>query len=39
MNDNGERLVDFCINNDCLIGDNIFAYRDIHKLTWKSIVE
>jgi len=36
MNDNGERLVDFCLNNDYVIGDTIFAHRDIHKLTWKS---
>ena len=35
MNDNGERLVDFCLNN-CVIGGTIFAHRDIHKLTWKS---
>ena len=26
MNDNGERLVDFCLNNNCVIGGTIFAY-------------
>ena len=36
MNDNGERLVDFCLNNKYVIGGTIFANRDIHKLTWKS---
>ena len=36
MNDNGERLVDFCLNNNYVIGGTIFANRDIHKLTWKS---
>ena len=36
MNDNGERLVDFCLNNNYVIGGTIFAHRDIHKLTWKS---
>lgn len=36
MNDNGERLVDFCLNNNCVIGGTIFPHRIIHKLTWKS---
>ena len=36
MNDNGERLVDFCMNNNCVIGGTIFPHRTIHKLTWKS---
>ena len=36
MNDNGERRVDFCLNNNRVIGGTIFADRDIHKLTWKS---
>ena len=36
MNDNGERLVDFCLNNNCVIGGTIFAHRDIHKLTRKT---
>lgn len=36
MNDNGERLVDFCLNNNCVIGGTIFPHKTIHKLTWKS---
>ena len=36
INDNGERLVDFCINNRCKIGGTIFPHRDIHKLSWRS---
>ena len=36
MNENGERLVDFCMNHNCVIGGTIFAHKDIHKLTWKS---
>lgn len=36
MNDNGERLVDFCLNNNCVIGGIIFPHRTINKLTWKS---
>ena len=27
INNNGERLVNFCLNNNCVIG---------HKLTWRS---
>lgn len=36
MNDNGEGLVDFCLNNNCVIGGTIFPHKTIHKLTWKS---
>ena len=35
-NDNGERLVDFCLNNNCTIGGTIFPHKNIHKFTWKS---
>ena len=36
INDNGERLVDFCLNNGCVIGGTIFPHKNIHKLTWRS---
>ena len=36
VNDNGERFVDFCLNNNCIIGGTLFVHQDIHKLTWKS---
>ena len=36
INDNGERLVDFCLNNNCIIGGTIFPHKNIHKLTWRS---
>ena len=31
MNDNGERLVDYCLNNNYVIGGTVFAHRDIPK--------
>ena len=33
---NGERLVNLCLNNNYTIGGTIFQYKYIHKLTWKS---
>ena len=43
INENGERLVDFCLDFDLVIGATqiyhfdlvIFQHKDIHKLTWK----
>ena len=36
INDNGQRLVDFCLNYNCVIGGTIFRHKNIHKLAWKS---
>lgn len=36
MNENVERLVDFCALNDLAIGGTLFPHRGIHKLTWCS---
>jgi len=36
INDNLERLVEYCLNNSCMIGGTIFHHRDIHKLSWRS---
>ena len=33
MNDNAERVVYFCLNNNYVFGGTIFAHRGIHKLT------
>ena len=36
MNENGERLVDFCLDFDLGIVRTLFQHKDVHKLTWKS---
>lgn len=35
-NDNGEILLELCLQNKLIIGGNIFPHKDVHKLTWKS---
>ena len=35
-NNNGERLVDFCITNQLFIGGSRFPHKNIHKYTWTS---
>ena len=34
MNENWERLADFCALNNLVIGGTLFYHHDIHKLTW-----
>ena len=36
INDNGEKFVNFCRNNNYVMGGTIFQHKEIHKLTWKS---
>ena len=36
MNENGERLADFCDMNDLVIGGTLFQHKEIHKITWYS---
>ncbi|CAF1656013.1 unnamed protein product, partial [Adineta ricciae] len=34
INENGQRLVDFCAANDLIITNTFFQYRSIHQTTW-----
>ena len=36
INNNGERLVDFCADNSMVIGATLFPHVTTHKLTWIS---
>lgn len=35
-NENGQRLIDICIEHDLAIGGTLFPHKDIHKYTWQS---
>ena len=35
-NENGDRLIDFCVRQDFVIGGTVFPHKDIHKATWIS---
>ena len=36
MNENGERLADFCQANELVIGGTLFSHKECHKRTWRS---
>ena len=36
VNENKQRLADFCAFNNVVIGDSIFPLKDIHRATWWS---
>ena len=33
LNDNGERMCDFCESNRLVVGSTLFQHKDIHKIT------
>ena len=35
-NDNGNRLLECCINNELVVTGTLFPHKNIHKLTWTS---
>ena len=37
MNDNGERMADFCELNGLIVGGTLFQHKDIHKIRLPSI--
>ena len=36
MNNNGERLLEICQENNLVIGGSLLQHKDIHEITWKS---
>ena len=35
-NNNGQRLIDLCLENGLVIGGSVFQHKTIHKTTWNS---
>ena len=35
-NENGKKMLDFCITNNILIGNTFFPHKNIHKFTYKA---
>ena len=36
LNDNGDRLISFCMEHGLVIGGTIFPHKKVHTATWKS---
>ena len=36
VNENGQRLIEFCIENQLVIGNSLFQHKTIHKITYEA---
>ncbi|XP_022191946.2 craniofacial development protein 2-like [Nilaparvata lugens] len=36
MNGSGKRMLEFCVDNDLLVGNSFFPHKSIHKITFES---
>lgn len=36
LNENGRRLIEFCINNQLLLGNSFFPHKVVHKITFQA---
>ena len=39
MNENGRKLIDICAGNRLSVGKMLYEKSDIHKFTWKSLLD
>ncbi|MGR0243397.1 hypothetical protein ACUWC2_28260, partial [Klebsiella pneumoniae] len=35
-NENGQRLIDFCVDNNLIIGNSFYPHKKVHKITFSS---
>ena len=36
LNENGRRLIEFCIKNQLIIGNSLFRHKEVHKITFEG---
>jgi hypothetical protein len=37
VNDNGERMIDFCLENNLMIGNTFYNHKKIHQITFEAL--
>ncbi|RZF32400.1 hypothetical protein LSTR_LSTR001864 [Laodelphax striatellus] len=37
INDNGERIIDFCVENNLMIGTHFYNHKRIHQITYSAL--
>jgi exonuclease III len=35
INENGQRLIDFCSHNDIIVANTFYQHKTVHQMTWK----